>query len=167
MLFRSEITDSTTIGSFVTSLQNAGVNASFDEKNQRFFISSKGTGSSETFELRGINAAGMNALDALGISTVNSTDQVYYQSIIDNADSEKEKAITTKLNQLTTQKLDLEGKLEKQTLLLTDTYGELFENIDIIDKVAVQEVIDGLEESNPEAFEELKNWISEIGRAHV
>ena len=48
-----EITDSTTIGSFVTSLQNAGVNASFDEKNQRFFISSKGTGSSETFELRG------------------------------------------------------------------------------------------------------------------
>lgn len=54
---------STSISEFVTKLREAGVNASFDEKNQRFFISSKETGASNKFEVIGDDAD----LLALGI----------------------------------------------------------------------------------------------------
>lgn len=44
-----EITGDMTINKFVAELKGAGVNASFDENNQRFFVSSTGTGSSKEF----------------------------------------------------------------------------------------------------------------------
>lgn len=46
-----EITNDMTINEFVGELKGAGVNASFDEGNQRFFISSTGTGSAKEFTL--------------------------------------------------------------------------------------------------------------------
>ncbi len=45
------ITPDTTVSEFVAGLKEAGVNASFDEKNQRFFISSKESGEAGDFEL--------------------------------------------------------------------------------------------------------------------
>jgi flagellar hook-associated protein 2 len=50
------IDSSTTINDFVKQLKAAGVNASFDETNQRFFISSTSTGEDNNFELTGDNA---------------------------------------------------------------------------------------------------------------
>lgn len=58
-----------TIDSFVKKLQGAGVNASFDTKNQRFFISSKETGAKADFSLTAKNQAGINALNTLGLAT--------------------------------------------------------------------------------------------------
>lgn len=46
-----------TISDLVNSLREAGVNASFDEKNQRFFISSTGTGTSKEFKLEGTGSS--------------------------------------------------------------------------------------------------------------
>jgi flagellar hook-associated protein 2 len=46
-----EITSDMTIASFTSKLKEAGVNASFDENNQRFFISSTATGEAKEFEL--------------------------------------------------------------------------------------------------------------------
>lgn len=46
-----EITNDMTINEFVGELKGAGVNASFDEGNQRFFVSSTGTGSAKEFTL--------------------------------------------------------------------------------------------------------------------
>ncbi|MBQ6786325.1 MAG: flagellar filament capping protein FliD [Lachnospiraceae bacterium] len=46
-----EITNDMTISGFVNKLKEAGVNASFDEENQRFFISSTKTGKANEFEL--------------------------------------------------------------------------------------------------------------------
>ena len=73
------INEDTTIGSFVSSLKNAGVNASFDEKNQRFFISSTASGKDNDFTITGVNSAGLSegsdALIALGIGEdVQGTD---------------------------------------------------------------------------------------------
>lgn len=59
-----EITADMTINTFVGELKDAGVNASFDETNQRFFISSTGTGASKNFELSADNA---DALKSLGL----------------------------------------------------------------------------------------------------
>ncbi len=58
-----------TIASFVKKLQGAGVNASFDIKNQRFFISSKETGAKADFSLTAKTTDGLNALSTLGLAT--------------------------------------------------------------------------------------------------
>lgn len=59
-----EITSEMTIGDFVGKLKEAGVNASFDEDNQRFFISATGTGLEKEFEL---SAEDDSVLKSLGI----------------------------------------------------------------------------------------------------
>jgi flagellar hook-associated protein 2 len=79
------IDDTTTISGFVSQLKSAGVNASFDETNQRFFISASSTGAASDFKIEAIAAedkssAGnltddelrtisSNALEALGLTT--------------------------------------------------------------------------------------------------
>ena len=59
-----EITSDMTISDFVGKLKEAGVNASFDEGNQRFFISATGTGLDKEFEL---SAEDDSVLKSLGI----------------------------------------------------------------------------------------------------
>lgn len=60
-----EITSDMTINGFVGKLKEAGVNASFDTTNQRFFISSTGTGSDMEFKLTDDDGA----LASLGLDT--------------------------------------------------------------------------------------------------
>ena len=50
-----EITEGMTISQLTSKLQSAGINASFDEKNQRFFISSKESGQANDFTLTALN----------------------------------------------------------------------------------------------------------------
>jgi len=59
-----ELTNDMTIGDLVGKFKEAGVNASFDEINQRFFISATGTGTEKDFKLSG----NVNALAALGLN---------------------------------------------------------------------------------------------------
>ena len=70
------MTGDTKISDFVKSLSDAGVKASFDEKNGRLFVSSAKTGTENGFELKSKNADGDKALLALGLamtSTVSNT----------------------------------------------------------------------------------------------
>ena len=64
-----------TINDFVKKLQNAGLNASFDEKNQRFFISSKESGAAGDFSLTANDDTGMKALQSLGLVASLDTDK--------------------------------------------------------------------------------------------
>lgn len=59
-----EITADTTIKDVVEHFKNAGLNANFDEKNQRFYISSKNTGAANDFTVGGSDSA----LSALGLA---------------------------------------------------------------------------------------------------
>ncbi|RDU21899.1 flagellar filament capping protein FliD [Anaerosacchariphilus polymeriproducens] len=59
----------TTIGDVVSKLKTAGVNASFDTTNQRFFISSKTSGAENDFSLSASDADGTAALESLGLTT--------------------------------------------------------------------------------------------------
>lgn len=52
-----EITADMQIGQFAAKLSEGGVNASFDENNQRFFISASGTGAAKDFKLEGLDAS--------------------------------------------------------------------------------------------------------------
>lgn len=62
-----KITDSTTVKDFVSSLKNAGLNASLDENNRRIFVSAKESGLNGDFTLTGLDENGEAALKALGL----------------------------------------------------------------------------------------------------
>ncbi len=64
-----KITESTTINNVVTAMRDAGVNANFDEINQRFYISSKSTGEANDFTITANDQAGLLAMSKLGIAS--------------------------------------------------------------------------------------------------
>lgn len=63
-----EITEETTVQDIVDQLEEHGLNANFDAKNQRMFISSEDTGKKYDFDLVGLDEAGTKALQALKIN---------------------------------------------------------------------------------------------------
>lgn len=63
------ITADTTISDVLTEMKKVGVNASFDEKNQRFFISSTKSGAASDFSIVASDANGGAVLSALGLQT--------------------------------------------------------------------------------------------------
>ncbi len=63
-----DVTGYTTISDVLTKFKDLGLNASFDENNQRFFISAKESGTASDFTLSGTGGA----LTALGLSEKNS-----------------------------------------------------------------------------------------------
>ena len=60
-----ELKDDMTINQLVSKLRDAGVNANFDEKNQRFFISSKETGAANNFEITASDSTGNPAASTI------------------------------------------------------------------------------------------------------
>lgn len=62
------ITEETTVKDIVDQLKEHGLNANFDEKNQRMFISAQDTGKQYDFDLVGMDEAGTKALKALKIN---------------------------------------------------------------------------------------------------
>jgi flagellar hook-associated protein 2 len=61
-----------TVSDVLTKLQDAGLNASFDSTNGRFFVSAKNSGEASNFELKGVNDYGNELLSTLGLSTSKS-----------------------------------------------------------------------------------------------
>lgn len=57
----------TTISDFLTQVKDAGLNATFDANNQRFFISAKESGEKNDFSFTASDANGVAALQALGL----------------------------------------------------------------------------------------------------
>lgn len=66
-----EVTESTTVADFVSTLKSAGLNASYDTTQKRFFISSKESGYDNAFSLTATTAS---ELSGLGLSTITKTD---------------------------------------------------------------------------------------------
>ena len=62
-----DVTADTTISDVLTKLKEAGLNANFDEKQQRLFISAKTSGASNDFSITAAGSNGQAALKALGI----------------------------------------------------------------------------------------------------
>lgn len=92
-----DITEDMKINDVVSKLQATGLQASFDQENQRFFVSSKNTGAINNFTLTGNDEKGMEALAALGLLSKNdliseeyktwagyATDAAAYQKVKDD-----------------------------------------------------------------------------------
>lgn len=75
------VSESTTIDGLVSSLKDAGVNASYDETNRRIFVSSKETGKENDFSITGANLSGLKALAAAGLSVLSQADKESYEKM--------------------------------------------------------------------------------------
>jgi len=78
-----DINGDMTINDVVTKLKNAGVNASFDTKNQRFFVSAKEEGAAADFTLSSKDAKGLDALNKLGLATNNEYTNLCKAELVD------------------------------------------------------------------------------------
>ncbi len=67
-----DITGETTISDVLNKLKEAGLNASFDEKNQRLFVSAKESGAANDFQITALDDGGKNALSKLGLDEKSS-----------------------------------------------------------------------------------------------
>ncbi len=72
------ISEETTISDVLSQLKSAGLNASFDENQQRLFISSKDYGSANDFTIKAADgdAFGQAALEALGLGTIKTPEEM-------------------------------------------------------------------------------------------
>lgn len=85
-----DITSDMTVNQLVGKLKSAGVNASFDENTQRFFVSAKSSGADNDFSLTAGNSNGKEVLSALKLQATTldtvSKDITLYQNIVNQAD---------------------------------------------------------------------------------
>lgn len=83
-----KLTSDMTVNGFVNQLKSAGVNASFDETNQRFFISATASGKDADFSLSGNDAAGNTVLSELGILAYTDNEKAKYKAYADMSDDD-------------------------------------------------------------------------------
>ena len=69
-----EIKEDTKISDVVKQLNDAGINASFDENNGRIFLAASQSGEDYDFALTADNMGGFTAMSFLGINVANSSD---------------------------------------------------------------------------------------------
>lgn len=105
-----DITSDMTVSQFVAQLKTAGLNASFDETNQRLFVSSKTSGVDNDFSLTG-NTGGVETLKNLGVFSMSKTEEEQYKAIASYTDE-----------QMT--ELSLNQYLKKQITAANKTYTE-------------------------------------------
>ena len=76
-----DVSGSTTVDDLVSKLKDAGLNASFDDKNGRIFVSAKETGKENDFSLTGADMSGLKALNAAGLSVMSKSDVENYNKM--------------------------------------------------------------------------------------
>lgn len=93
-----DMTSDMTVNQFVAKLKDAGVQASFDETNQRFFISSKTSGEKGDFKLVANDSAGFESLKSLRLYTKDSTTTAEYKTWADYYDEYNKASDADKAN---------------------------------------------------------------------
>lgn len=76
-----KVTGDTTIQEVINQLKEAGVNASYDETNRRFYVSAKESGKDNDFSLSAGNADGQKALEALGLNASSAATTAEYAEL--------------------------------------------------------------------------------------
>lgn len=108
----------TSIQEVVGKLKDAGVNASFDEMNQRIFVSSEKSGESADFSMIALDANGAMALKSLGLYTssekgntnyklYSKLDEEYVKENKNNAYADRKDWLAQKLTAYNKNKADL------------------------------------------------------------
>lgn len=113
-----------TIADLTKQLKNAGVNASFDETYQRFFISSTTTGKDADFSLTANNQNGFNALTAMGINVLDDVTKSEYTRFANMSDADKAAYIDAQV----------QAKTEKANAAITAAEKTIADNQKLFDE---------------------------------
>lgn len=146
------INGDTSISDVLSALKKQGLNASFDENNQRLFISSKTTGAKSDFSITANDATGQNALDKLGISTYDVTAKKNLESFLNYSES------------------DIESESIKRATDSAESYKNLFNSMKAAEKnVAdlVEQRVKMDEEGNPATAEDKEAMDQKIAEART
>ncbi len=165
---------SNTVNEAIVKLKDAGVNASFDENNQRFFISSKVSGEKGDFSLTANNQAGNELLQKLGISSVTSSDIKKYRAQAAMTDDELASAVETEYTKQKAAHYDISdstamGKvkqaLENAKTEATEANEKLTKQNSLIDAKleAVADISGKTMEERTEILENVMDIIAELG----
>lgn len=145
------VTADTTISDVLTKLKEAGLNASFDAKQQRFFISSKESGAANDFSITALDGEGSQALLALGIQTDVSKDQATLAEY-------KKYAGYYVAGDRTATLAKMQSLIDKDVASKTDSYLERYKSLK--DSAAsAQKKIDELTAKNLKSVEEYESDI--------
>lgn len=130
------ISDSTTINDLVSQLKGAGVNASFDENQQRLFVSAKETGAASDFSFSGdddlLKTLGLveDNNNPNGAAKIDGADAVLY---LNNARFESS-TNTFVINGMTytlkgVSEKNADGTLKETSITTTDDYDGIYDTI--------------------------------------
>ena len=125
------VTGATTMGDLVKAFRDAGLEASFDEKNQRFYIAAKGNGAANDFSICAGDATGLAMLQDLGLSYMDEGIAKTYQEYIEK-NSNVEAWQKSRLNELTAERKDILNSLNVKIEELKKSFGLTDENLDDI-----------------------------------
>lgn len=125
-----DVTADMTVDKFVSALKGKGLNASFDETNQRFFISAKSSGRANDFSINGNDEAGTDVLKSLGLYSVSTKDIGAFKDYISAADADPEYMTGLAKNEYLNSLINGEiGKLNTELGGYNDTLKSLNEKL--------------------------------------
>ena len=133
------VTESMTLAGFVSELNNAGVNASFDSKTQRLFIGAKESGEEADFTITAANGQGETALNKLGILIYDEQSLKQYKTYADMTEGSDaynaalDKEVASRLASYISQRNSLEESVaaqEKKLDQIKADYNEAYKNED-------------------------------------
>ena len=146
-----ELTSSTTISDVLTKLKEEGLNASFDAKQQRFFISAKESGEDGNFS---ISADSEDTLKALGLNIVPADSEENGATYIDGQNAE------IKLNGAKFESNNNVFEINGLTFTaLSETKGETV-------TVTTQQDTDGIYDMIKNFFKEYNSIINELDKLY-
>lgn len=128
-----KIDDSTTISDLLTSMRSAGVNANFDEVNQRFFISAKESGTDNDFAITAGNMDSQKMVTKLGLSVslddaASDEYHKYADKVVYKADgSVDDTATVTALEDLINEEIEARKKEREDAVNAAQTKIEALE----------------------------------------
>lgn len=124
------------VNQFIAKLKDAGISASFDEGNQRFFVSAAKSGKDHDFSITANDADGLKALQSLGLFTKNDKDREEYNKWASYANADELAAV----KQAEYEKVEV--KVEDRAQAYADKYNDA---IAIMDRIASDDTWAGLQ----------------------
>ena len=145
-----------TIGDFVSTLKKAGLNANFDEKNQRFFISAKESGAKADFSLTAKDASGMDAMNKLGIAAPLKDDDATRNLYMEYCTIEEKEENGKKVYTYTAKGQDeLSDIITQEVANRTEQYTKAMDDIGSVQN-SINEIEDKYKDSPLDSLENLE-----------
>jgi len=127
------------VNQFIAKLKDAGISASFDEGNQRFFVSAAKSGKDHDFSITANDADCLKALQSLGLFTKNDKDREEYNKWASYADAANADELAA-VKQAEYEKVEV--KVEDRAQAYADKYNDA---IAIMDRIASDDTWAGLQ----------------------